>query len=103
MRSDNLATLSSIDSTRARMVSTLPARPAQALAAVALRLHGRQVSLLGLGRGALTVGQLGTRGVEPRASHRQLGPQLLLGGGHLLSLGFQRAGVRAAGRGRLDV
>ncbi len=81
----------------------LAGQPGQALAAVGLGLHRRDVGPFGLGGGALAFGQLRAGRLQPGAGALELGEQLLLGGGHLLGLGLQLVGVGTAGRGGFDV
>ena len=81
----------------------LTGQPRQTLAAVRLGSHRRQVGPVGLGGFALPIGQFGAGRVQPGARRAQLRQQPLLGGRHLIGLGFQGVGVGVAGRRRLDV
>ena len=81
----------------------LAGQAGQALAAIGLGLHRREMSMFGLGGGALAVGQLRTGCFKPSPGAFELGEELPLGRGHLLGLRLQLVGVRATGRRGLDV
>ena len=74
----------------------LAGQPGQALTAVGLGAHRRQVGAFGLGGDALGLTQFGPGRLQPGPRLGQFGEQLALLLGDLVGLGVQRVGVGAA-------